>query len=386
MNVKQIYAYVNEATERALGKTDLTVAENLGNIVEVGEALFNANAVDNYVKTLVDRIGRTVFVDRIYKGSAPSVLMTKVEYGSVTQKIRGTLPEAEEVDDWQLQDGNTYDQNIFYGSTVAVKYFNGKKTFEINVSITDEQVKESFLSAEAVSRFIAMIQNNVSKSMTVKLDQLIRATINNFIGETVFDNNPNADYDARSGVKAVNLLYLYQQETGDTTVTKDNYLVKPEFLRFATANILEYLDKLKTMSTLFNIGETEKFTPEEYLHTVMLSKFKRRTAAYLESDTFHDEFIKLPKAETVAFWQGTGTEFDIEDISRINIKTSEGHDVDINNIVCVMFDHEALGVRNQDPRVRSHYNAKAEFTNFYYKWDADYFNDFDENFVVFYIQ
>lgn len=385
MLVKQIYEYVNDATKKALGETDLTVADDLSNIVEVGNALYNANAVDNYVKTLVDRIGRTVFVDRVYKGSAPSVLMTNVEYGSVTQKIQGELPEATENEDWELQDGASYDPNVFYGPKIKVKFFNGKKAFELDISLTDKQIKESFLNAEAVSRFLSMIQNEVSKSMTVKLDQLVRATLNNFIAQTIYNEYPEGDYSTKSGVRAVNLLKLYKDETGDDSVTTTNYLVKPEFIRYASATITEYIDRLKSMSKLFNMGKKARFTTEEYLQIVMLSKFKRRTQAYLESDTFNKEFVELPSAETVPYWQGSGETYALADTSRVNVKTSEGNTVDVSNVLAIMFDHDALGVRNQDPRITSNYNGKAEFTNFFHKWDADYFNDFDENFVVFFV-
>jgi hypothetical protein len=35
--------------------------------------------------------------------------------------------------------------------------------------------------------------------------------------------------------------------------------------------------------------------------------------------------------------------------------------------------------------VTTHYNAKAEFYNNYYKTDANYWNALDEDFVVFFI-
>ena len=69
MDVKQIYAAVNTATQEARGQTGL-VQEDLGNIVDVGTAVFNANAVDAYVKSLVNHIGRVIFVDRKYRGNA----------------------------------------------------------------------------------------------------------------------------------------------------------------------------------------------------------------------------------------------------------------------------------------------------------------------------
>ena len=44
-----------------------------------------------------------------------------------------------------------------------------------------------------------------------------------------------------------------------------------------------------------------------------------------------------------------------------------------------------MGVTSLDRRVTTNYNAKGEFFNNYYKFDAGYFNDLNENFVVFYI-
>ena len=70
MKMTQIYDFVNEATKEALG-ADTVVAEDLSNIVALGDAIFNANAMDKYVKALVNRIGKVIFVNRVYGGSAP---------------------------------------------------------------------------------------------------------------------------------------------------------------------------------------------------------------------------------------------------------------------------------------------------------------------------
>ena len=50
-----------------------------------------------------------------------------------------------------------------------------------------------------------------------------------------------------------------------------------------------------------------------------------------------------------------------------------------------MFDRDALGVTNLDRRVTTNYNPKAEFYTNWYKMDAGYFNDTNENFVVFFV-
>ena len=105
----------------------------------------------------------------------------------------------------------------------------------------------------------------------------------------------------------------------------------------------------------------------------------------MQSDTFHNEFSKLPEAETVPYWQGTGTGYSFADTSKISVKNAENDTVTITGVLCCMFDRYACGVTNFDKRTTTHYNSKAEFQNFWYKQDAGYFNDLNENFVVFFV-
>ena len=383
MEVKQIYSLVNDVTGEILGKTDI-LKEDLSNVVDMGKELFSNTEVDNYVKSLVNRVGKTVFVNRKYSGKVPSVLMDSWEFGSVLQKISADLPNATENESWELENGTSYDPNIFYKPTVSAKFYNSKITFEVPLSFTEKQVKESFNSASELNAFISMLYNAVEKSMTVKTDALIMRTINNMIAQTV-------DGDT-SGVRAVNLLKNYNTLKGlsGANVLKSNKaLTDPDFLKYASMQIALYADRLGTMSTLFNQGGKERFTPKDMLHIVLLSDYAQSTKTYLESDTFNDELVKLPVAETVPYWQGSGTSFEFAKTSKIDVKirTSNGStkDVSVSGVIGVMFDRDALGVSNLDRRVTTNYNPKAEFFSNWYKFDCGYFNDLNENFVVFYI-
>jgi hypothetical protein len=383
MQVNQIYDILNNITDEVIGESAL-VAEDLSNIVEVGEQVFNTSGIDNYVKSLINHIGRVVFVNRPYNSSAPSVLMDSWEYGSVLEKITSALPEATENESWDLVDGQSYDPNVFYKPDVSAKFYNGLTTFEIPMSFTERQVKESFSDAAQLNAFMSMIENSIYKSMTVKTDSLIMRTINNMIGETLFDAIPNGEYGNTSTVRAVNLLYLYNQKYPDD-LTAATAFTNPEFIRFAAYTMGVYQYRMSKISNLFNIGGTDKFTTSDFLHFVMLSDFAMGADVYLQSDTFHDEYTKLPNAERVPYWQGSGLDYGLNSISSLNIKTSSGHDITASGILAVMFDRDALGVNNYDRRVTTYYNPKAEFFNNWYKQDARYFNDSNENFVVFYI-
>ena len=383
MEVTQIYPLVNAATQEVLGTTTI-VNEDLSNLVDIGTEIFNANAVDRYVKSLVNHIGRVIFVNRPYRGSVPSVLMDGWEFGSVLEKITVELPGATENESWELVDGASYDQNIFYQPKVSAKFFNKKVTFEIDMSFTERQVKQSFSSATQLNAFLSMLYNAVERSLTVKIDALVMRTINNMTAETLYSEFNDGAYANKSGVRAVNLLHLFKQATG-TTITADKALTTPEFIRFASMTMANYIDRMAKLSTLFNVGGKDRFTTSDVLHAVMLSDFKNAAAAYLQSDTFNERYTALPKAETVPYWQGSGQSYGFSDISKIDIKTASAHTVTASGILAIMFDRDALGVTNLDRRVTSHYNAKAEFYTNFYKFDAGYFNDLNENFVVFFV-
>ena len=390
MEVKQIYTLINSVSSEVLGKTDI-VKDDLTGVVDLGNEVFNQGAVDNYVKSLVNHIGKVIFVNRPYAGKIPSVLMDAWEFGSVLEKISAEIPAAEENDTWNLTDGHEYKQDIFHKPVVSAKFFNSKVTFEVPVSITERQVKESFSSAAQLNGFLSMIYSAVEKSMTIKTDALIMRTINNMIGETLFadaekftPSGKTLSYASASTVRCVNLLYLYNQAKG-TKLTADKCLTDGDFIRFASYQMGLYADRLQSISTLFNVGGKERFTPKDALHTVLLSDFAKGAQAYLYADTYNKEQVLLPNAETIASWQGSGQDYGFAHTSAINIKTSGNHEISIGGVLGVMFDRDALGVCNLDKRVTTNYNAKAEFFNNYYKFDAGYFNDTNENFVVFFV-
>ena len=378
MKVTQLKDIVNSATSEVLGKTAV-VNDDLSNLVDVGNEIFDTDNVDNYVKKLIDRIGQVIFVNRLYAGGVPSVLMDSWEYGSVVEKISADIPEADENDSWNLQNGQTYSQDTFYQPKVSAKFFNSKVTFDVKLSFTTEQVKESFSNVNELNGFISMLETGVKNSMTVKLDGLIMRTINNMTGQIL---------NSANGLQKVNLLTEYNAVSGQT-LTVNKALMDKDFLKFASLTIKKYQARITKMSTLFNAGGKARFTTTDNLHTVLLSDFADSAEVYLLSDTYHNDTVSLPNHETVPYWQGSGNSYAFNDISKIDVKIDAGNktpkQVTQTGILGVMFDTNALGVSNLNQRTTTSYNARAEFYTNYYKMDAGYFNDLNENFVVFYI-
>lgn len=378
MKVTQIKDLVNSSLKELNGTSEV-LNEDLSNVVDVGTEIFDTENVDNFVKKLIDRVGSTVFNTRIYQGSAPSVLMTSWEFGSVLEKVDSELPDVEENDSWQLENGKDYSPNIFYQPKVSAKFFNSKVTFDIPISFTQMQVKSAFNSASELNGFLSMLMNNVQNAMTVHLDGLIMKTINNMTANIL---------DKKQGLQVVNLLDGYNK-TATTKLTAENALQNADFIKYANLIINTYRDRISKMSTLFNQGQKSKFTPQANQHLIILSDLASASKVYLESDTYHDDNVKISNYDVVPYWQGSGKTYSFDDVSSIDVAIKDGKstkEVKASGILGVLFDTNAVGVTCQNQRVTTNYNPRAEFYTNFTKFDAGYYNDLNENFIVFTVQ
>lgn len=383
MEIKQVYELANLGVGEALGKTDV-LKEDLTNLVDVGNEIINNKSLDKFVHALVDRIGRVVFVDRVYNTKTPDILRDNWDYGAVLEKIDIEMPEATENETWELQDGASYDPNVFHQPKASAKFFNKYTTFEIDASVTDIQARSAFASPAQLNSFISMLFTKVQNKLKLSVDKLKLSTIASAVASTYHADIGAGNASQKSGVKAVNLLKLYNDSTGKT-LNKYQAMKDLDFLKFASRKIRAYSDYRTQRSELFNIGGKDRFTDKNLQHIVLLSDFKRSADVYLQSDTFHNEFTKLPDAQVVNFWQGSGKGYSLDDIAKIDVKDAEGNDVTIDCLIGCIFDRDRLAVCCQDYHVNTYYNPKAEFSTYFYKFKAGYFNDLNENMVIFFL-
>lgn len=388
MKVEQVYSLVNQLTQEYIGG-DTVVNSDLSNIVDIGSKTISLDNLDKYVRSLIDQIGKIVFVNRPYAGAAPSLYMDGWEYGAILEKIQfDELPEAQENLTWELEDGRSYDPNIFTAPKVSAKFFSKKTTFEIPMSFAERQVKMAFQNATQLNSFFSMIETAIANSMTVKMESLAMSSLNYAIAYTL---NSNA------ATRAINLLTGFNsgRDSADR-ITAAEAIYNPDFIRYASYIIRLYSSRLERLSKLFNNGSKERFTPTDRKKMILLSEFANAASVYLYSNTYHDDFVHLPKADEVAYWQGSGTDYAFSSTSKIdvqiNVKTIENEQevtrkvtVSQSGILGTIFDKFSVGVANLDRRVTANYNGRAEFFNNWYKFDAGYFNDPNENFILFYV-
>lgn len=383
MKVEQVQEIVNQMTSEILGQ-EAAAQLDLTDVVSVGKTLQNAATVDNYIRKLTDHIGKVVFVERPYSGRAPSIQMDSWEFGSILEKIDAGIPDAQDNPSWNLQDGQSYPQDKFTAPTdVQVQFFNDMTSFEIPMSVAEKQTHSAWSSLQQLNAFFNMIEDSIQKSMTVKIDGLSMATINNYIGY-VYNNRTTKP------LQAINLLEGYLKTPGATeNLTAANCMYDLKFLKYAAYQIKLYATRMGNLSTLFNAGDRPRFTPTDRMKIIMLSDFAEAADVYLQSDTFHNNFVTLPTADKVSYWQSSGTGYTFNDVTSINVKVENGSGsgpaVNLSGILAVLFDRDALGINNYNRRTKSFFNQHAEFINYWYKADARYFNDFKENFVLFYV-
>lgn len=393
MKVTQVATLINSVTSEIIGDSAV-INEDLSNVVDIGKAIFDNTSYDNFVRSLVDHIGRVIFVDRVYTGNTLAIKRDAWEYGSVLEKIIAGLPVATENETWELEDGASYDPNVFTKPEVAAKFFDKRITFEIPLSIADKQVKSAFSSATQLNAFVSMLWGMVDKSMAVKLEGLASRLVNNMIATTVNASFPavaDNDYSGMTSVKAINLLYEYNTDyglTGDSALTAANCMLSADFLKYASLRIEKTLARMTRISTLFNIGGQPRFTPKDKQHLILLSDFKAASDCMLQSGVFHDQYTALPNATEVPYWQGSGTGYALSSVANVHVEIPSGgstKEINVGYVLGCAFDEDALMLACLDERTTSNYNAKAEFTNYWRKVECGLLQDNNENFVCFYV-
>lgn len=387
MKVKQISSMLNQVFGEILGDADL-IAEDMSNLVSVGQIITSSTQFgdnfENYAGKIVDKVGRTIFADRVYRAKDLGIWRDSWEYGSVLEKIRVDVGDYEDNCEWDLTESGTagldYNENLqahieelfkFVPANTQAKYFNLKTTFKTVISITRKQFKSAFNGKSEMARYIGMIENRIMSKMEIAKDQLQRRTLVNLIGTKIHAGT------------VVDLKAEFEAAGGATIASFAAALKDPDFLKFAAKKITMDREFMTEPSKIYNEGNFYTHTPIEDSRLVVLADLDSGLKFNLYGDTYNEEFVKLDNYKTVPFWQGSGTTMALADRSKINIKTAGGDRVETGGILGILFDRDAAMVCNEDPDVRSQYNADGNFTNFFYTYDCSYFNDFDENAIVY---
>ena len=367
MDINQIYGIVNSVTAQAMGSTAIAVIDEQSLISLGNDVLSSQTNTDNWTKTLIQRIGKTIISQRRYSHEIKRMLRDNFEWGAIVQKIKVDMPEAEKDDSFDIANGESVDQWVVNKQNVHQKLFVTETPWQTHISIQRVHLKEAFTSNGAMSSFISAYFGEVQNFLNVALEQLAMNALNNYIAEIW------------SGTREIKLVTMYNTLMG-TSLTANTALESDEFLRFSIKQIKLVSDKMTRMTKgVYNDGTTTRHTPKELQNLYVLSDFERSLETVVQYQAFHDEYVSLNGYEKVPFWQSISSPNSI-----IVKKASSGTQISGNQIMACLFDYEALGIyRTDEWSASTGLNARGGYINYYWHLKDMYFNDLSENFVVF---
>ena len=366
MEELQIYSIVNDVTSQALGRTDLAVVNEQG-LIALGNTVLDSNSyADDFINTLVKRIGKTIVSYRAYSNAFKSLMKDSMEWGAIVQKIKVVMPKAEEDESYGLEDGTSVDHYKISKPVAKQKLFITNTPYQFHITIQRVHLQEAFTSTNAMGSFISAIYGELQNAIEVALENLGRTCVANRIAETGAD-------------RTINLRTLYNAETGETLADANACLHSDKFLRYAVGKIKNYSKKMKSMNTLYNEEGYERHTPLNDQQLYVVSDFETQLETVVEYAAFNKEYVSLNGFEEIAFWQ------DLKSPYAINVnKASDNTNVKLDNIVCILSDKEGLGMYNQEQWTQTTpMNAAGGYYNTYWHEKQLWFNDLSEQFIVF---
>lgn len=387
--VNQIYSIMNSLNAQANKGHSLEVVDTRS-FISYGESissLSDANK-ETWFSTLIDRIASTIIDNRTYSAKLSAGLWREpFEYGAALVKLHSKMPSVS-ADPAFSAPSDLSSTNPFAPTVreIEQRIYNKISAFMIADTIPDVQLKTAFLSEREMAAFLDSLMETTENAFTRSVENLACACRSALIATAY--NEGGAHY--------VPLLTNFKATIADDdprqSWTDADYaamLCDREFLRYCSKEIGLYIKHIQTMTTLFAAEGYERWTPREYLNVAILDDFETSVNSYLAADTYHDELVKLPSENAifVPYWQGTSTDFGFDKTSSIEMKipgaTDAGTTVQLNNIVCAIYDSEAAGITIDERRTRSLYNPKDEFTNYWHKGRKMYYIDATQPHIIF---
>lgn len=391
MTFKQSATLINEVLEQMTGKSSIAPVDE-AEFVAVGSTLLQTGY--DALNTAVSQVlSRSIYSARAYSPIYPSIERDSIQWGGIVRKV--TTLDLEFMDDkaYNVADGNGItDCDPFLVNRQKAVQFNwyGGNTKELVVTVTEQQLRQAFSSSAEFGSFMAAQATNLTNQINQKIEAESRITVNNMIAAACEEG----------GDRVVHLLSEYKDETGNETITADNYLSAAEFEPFAKwmygrlntlkAFMAERTEKFHATITSYNgVALTQgikRHTPAEYLNIFMLTDFMNQVDASALSGIYNQQLLSIGGYERVNYWQS------IDNPSSINVipnvldtngtcfKYEQG--VSQSGIVGILFDDEALGITVINEDVRSIENPRGRYFNNWYNWVCRFYNDQTENFVV----
>ena len=377
------------------GEEPVYYNEDLSNFVEVGRKIEATsewgNNFDNYWGSIIDRIGRTMVINKDYESQAPNLDVSGSEYGSILQKIRVGVPEFEENPAWTLTEhkGDEFNYMTYDPVELRATYWNSKISYLMKWSWAMKQLKEAVTNRNVLDEIFSAIENKIRVKMKVQNDGLKMRLVNNINAVNILKG------------RQINVLYNFMTDADVTSIAEananicsKNCMASEEFLRYLQMTLKKNKKYMAQASTLCNTESEWNWTQGSNLRMVAITDVDSALQSYLYSDVYHNEFVKFDGYTEVASWQALHPGFKFEDRSRIDVQAVTGPDEEndvsdpfmFSGIIFTMFDRDGAVIWNEEPETDvAPHNPIGKFVNYYFTFDCSYLCDLAENSLTFVI-
>ena len=386
MKINQMYAVLNDMSKLMFGESAPNVVDLRG-FVSMGQSvLSDTGNTDKFLSTLQDKFMGVIVRTLNLEIELPNIMRHNFEYGAILQKLSIDPLSATEAGAWNVG-SLTADQvkaKMFTITkpTVRQKFFEGRNTWEVDLSLPDDILKSAFNSPSEMGAFMDGVMSAMIDSVTSQINITNKYAVNNFIAEKI-----------HAGTNVVHLLTEYGVESPDD----DDAIAKmkdKDFLAFMSKRIYDTIGYMGSPSALYNEEGAIRKSSRDELHIFLLNEVESAFTMYLSANTWHKELVELPYHQRVTAWENFGHLADAEsstpfapanlkDASRILVKTASGDDVHQKWVVCALFDREAVGTTVFNRKTMTDRLNRLELTQYTNKVDVGYFNDLSENGCVF---
>ena len=391
LTFNQMSTVLNAILLQATGINSISVTDT-SSFVTAGQEALKAG-YDTLSTAISQVLSKTIFSMRPYTAKFKGMEMTVQQYGNITRKLSPIdkgFSDDPSIDPSEWVDGNSIDPFVISKPLVQQMNWYGMEVYKKPLTITDWALDQAFSGPDQFASFISMMMQNASDMLEQARETTKRMTLVNLIGAII------GNYSTNQQVQLVTEYNAYISASPALTWTDicADATEYQRFMRFAYARIAAVASMFTERSAKYHVSLSGKtimrHSPYADQRLYMLAQEKFSMEAQVLADAFHDNYLRYADVETVNFWQAIDSPDEIN-VTPAYLETTGGNAgtiqkgaaVNQTGIFAVLTDREACGIVQMNERARTQYNARGEYTNYFFSVCERYFNDFTENAVVF---
>lgn len=384
-NNNEMYTTLQDATNQMLGSEAIDNIDLQG-IIDVAKTWADFEK-EQWAGKLSSKYVDTKYVDREYADKRNDVFYEdSAKFGAITQIITMEMPDIIANRSWtQVTSGVTQiGQNTVYLPIVDEQLYGGTDSWAVSIAYTGTQLNSAFESQSGLLQFDNYVKLIAQNAITYHKATMNGLNRNNYIAGKLNAGN------TLGKINYVNMVAEYQRDHGNSAMTVAEYLSSVNALRYAPKTFKKYKSLLMDMTTLFTTKADSKgkFIPADRFVFQILSDFEGRMLSEVYSDTYHNEFVKLPFYRDVNSWQALvgADSADFGTLSSIDITDSNGHEVTKSGIIGFMVDKWAIMHTLVQNRVGYQRDDIKDISMYDYQFTSRYINNLTLNGVVFVLE